>query len=255
VINISTTFKKRVIYEESYSPSLPLKHCNDVLIQNVMINSTKENAIGLAAINVLGTFALVRVKRIKITILYKGKENTNRSVVRSCKLNVSQFELIGNVLEFEYKIEKCKQKYPISLSNILSNTGILLDESYDFNTCILNDAEDISHGVTVDLHQSSYSVATNLRNSIFQQLYGNQVLSISIQSCKNSINNTILIVGCHFKDNSASINGLPMILLWSWICRSKPIEYFGEALVLIQNCSFTNNRYKSALVNIVHKEQ
>ena len=85
-----------------------------------------------AAINVLGTFSLVRVKRIKITILYKDKEHTSRSVVRSCKLNILQFELIYNILDDKHKIKKCEQKHPFLWASILSSTDILFDQSvYD----------------------------------------------------------------------------------------------------------------------------
>ena len=237
-------------------PSLFLKDCYDVYIHNVVINSTREYTIGLLADNVLGKFFLVRVKSIGVKISYHNERFINWSVSRfhvhlNHKLSIFHFELIPKIRNIN---QLCKFKHPIN-TNIFSFpiTSQLYFYNSDYEECLRNeDAKDVSYGIKLELYQSSYNVSINLTNTMFKQLYGCQVLSVKIHYC-NNIKNVITVKGCHFVDNTANLQGYSMIKISSDICYSKLFQCSGKTEIVIQNCSFINNSYKSALVNITHR--
>ena len=49
------------------------------------------------------------------------------------------------------------------------------------------------------------------------------------------------------------MQGFSLINVNSWTCSSKLTQCHGKTKILIQNYSFTDNHYKSALVNMTHE--
>jgi len=216
--------------------------------------------MGLLAVNVLGELSLAIMKSIGIKILYDDEVNTQWNeleVQSSHKLNIFQFELIPNVLDEERVVNKCKNKHPIDFTALLfpstNNYYNYLHYDDPFQKCVIyGNPEDVSYGLTLKLYQSSYNVSIDLRNMTFQKLYRHQMLLIIIRFCNNSIKNEISIVGCYFEDNKAKLEGLSMINIKSWLCYSEFFHSYGKTKIIVKNCSFIDNGYQSALINITH---
>ena len=172
----------------------------------------------------------------------------------SHKLSIFQFELIPNVLDEERIINKCTNKLFSSIDFIAS---FVPSKNYDnpFQKCLTHDdPEDVSYGLSLDLYQSSYNVLISFRNMTFQQFHGYQMLSIRINFYNSSIKNDIFVVGCHFKGNTANLQGFSLINVETWAHSSKLTQCCGKTKIIIQNCSFIDNGYNSALVNITHRD-
>jgi len=254
-------------YTQEYSVSLFLNDCNDVSIQDFTIdyNLLAINVLGvsiqdttiidynLLAINVLGEFTLVRIKAKGIKILYNDERTANLSMPvthLNHKLSIFQFYLISKIFKKKTATNShnCRMK--------LMSDNALLQQSIDFflslngEECVTSEEDDISYGIILELHQSSYNLSIHLMNIIFKQLHGYQVLSIDNCCCNKNIKNTIFIMGCYFVDNTANLDGFSMIDIKSQKSKNK---CSGKAEIIIQNCSFINNSYaQSALVNITH---
>ena len=244
-----------------------LFNCFQVYIQHVTIGyGYAHEHGGLFAFNVLGKFVLNNVRSEVLRIAYNDSSYTSllTSSLKQNEMNIHKFQLIP-YNNNKYADSKFLNPFnwqngdpfnPLNIFNMNYNwmrnqQDSILCPYYAYSTLNHEEKHSTGSGVTFHLLQTSFNVSVILTNSNFEYLkqYGT-ILSFTLNTCSENIQNMILIQGCHFKD-IFSYHIIYMSSLLPCSSTGKKLNENKISIIKISNCKFIKNRSDLNVFHII----
>jgi len=216
-------------------------------MENVTINYNQTHG-GLFAFNVLGEFTLNDIRSKELRIVYNDSSYTksfmssgNQTIVK-----IYKFQLMA----YQYATEKIN--LPTILDYLTGRGADWLYSTQHSPICSISAFENLANpAITFDLLQTSFDVLVKLKNSNFtDQRQYDGIISFTINTCLDSIQNIILIQKCYFKNNHYS----NLISMSSLPCSTKRKLKEKTDIINISNCTFIENSCEYDLFSIIQIE-